>query len=260
MKPQTTTHRSLLRGLGLIEVLAAAGQPLGLVAAAGAVGLHRSTAHHLLQTLVAAGYVQQERRTRAYTLAPRLHGFGARFFSPEQVATAARPLLERLTRHTGVGSSVAVWRCGAVTIVAKQECDGPVRVVQDVGAQREIHCTAVGKAIAAWLPQSELEAVLARTRLRCHTERTITSRAALLEELRRVRASGFALDDEEHYPGLRCIATPVRAHTGQVIAAVCIVGPKQQLTRVKLAAVRAPLAQAAQELSARLGYVEPQAA
>jgi IclR family acetate operon transcriptional repressor len=141
-----------------------------------------------------------------------------------------------------------------ITIVAKRESDGPVRVVQDLGAERPVHATAVGKAIVAWLPATELAGLLSRTRFDRFTSRTITSRSAFEAELRRIREGGFAFDDEEHHEGIRCIAAPVFAFNGQATASLCAVGPKSSMTRQKLRDVRAPLRALARMLSERLGW------
>jgi DNA-binding IclR family transcriptional regulator len=174
-------------------------------------------------------------------------------WSVEQLGEIAQPFLEELTRATGEGTSVAGWFAGAVRIVAKREADAPVRVVQDLG-ERPIHCTAVGKALAAWLPRAELQTALARARMEQLTAKTITTPAAFEAELRRIRNAGYAIDDEEQYQGLRCIAMPVFCYTGQVFASMCVLGPKQRMTYQKLVAVRVPLSLLSRKLSQRLGH------
>ncbi|MCX8005051.1 MAG: IclR family transcriptional regulator [Burkholderiaceae bacterium] len=248
------THLSLERGLRLLEAIAFSGGALGLAEAARRTGLHRSTAHHLLQTLVALDYLRQDADTRAYQLSTRPFLLTGHSWSPEQLARLAQPLLAELSRRSGEGSSLAVYRDGAVTIVAKQEHDGPVRVVQDIGAQRPLHCTAVAKAILPWLPPAELAGLLARMRFERHTAKTIRTRAEFEAELRRVRSAGYAIDDEEHLEGIRCIATPVFGHAGQVLGSMCVLGPKARLTLDRLRALRAPLAELSRALSAQLGW------
>ena len=252
---QASTHRSLERGLALLEAVAGSTRPASLADTARRLGLHRSTAHHLMQTLVSAGYLRQEKSTRGYELTPKLYQLTGRMWSVEQLGEIAQPYLEELTKATGEGTSVATWVNGAVRIAAKREADGPVRVVQDVNAARPIYCTAVGKALAAWLPSAEVRAALARTRLERLTRKTITSQAAFEAELRRIRSAGYAVDDEEQHEGLRCIAMPVFCYTGQVFASMCVLGPKHRMTHQKLQAVRAPLAALSRRLSQRLGYV-----
>ena len=167
------------------------GAQTSLAEAARRTGLHRSTAHHLLQTLVSLGYLRQDAETRAYELAAKPFQLTGRTWSPEQLAAIAQPCLAELTRRSGEGSSFSVYRDGAVTVVAKREHDGPVRVVQDVGARRPLHCTAVAKAILPWLPAPELAGLLARMRFARHTPKTIVTRAAFEAELRRIRTAGL---------------------------------------------------------------------
>ena len=253
------THQSLERGLRLVEAVALNGVQTSLAEAARRTGLHRSTAHHLLQTLVSLGYLRQDADTRAYELAAKPFQITGRTWSPEQLAAIAQASLAELTRRSGEGSSFSVYRDGAVTVVAKREHDGPVRVVQDVGARRPLHCTAVAKAILPWLPVPELAGLLARIRFERHTPKTIVTRAAFETELRRIRSAGYAVDDEEHIEGIRCSAMPVFGHTGQVLGSICTLGPKSRMTYQKLRELRAPLADVAGQLSERLGYTAPPA-
>jgi len=251
------THRSLVRGIAVLEIVVAARQALTLAEIAAQAGLPRSTTHQLLRTLAALGHIRQDAATRAWTPTERLHQLLDRDWDPERIGTMAQPRLEELSRLTGTGSSVAVWTQGKVHIVAKRDSDGPVRVAQDVGVLRPLHCTAVGKAIAAWLPPDVLEQALRGVRLERHTAKTITTREALAAELRRVRAAGHALDDEEMHEGLRCVAIPLFGARGQVVASMCAVGPRQQMTRNKIALVRPVLARLARALSEQLGFQPP---
>lgn len=244
----------------MLESVASVSQPAALADIARRVGLHRSTAHHLLQALVRTGYLLKDEAGRGYSLGPKLFRLTGRTWSPEQIGEAARPLLEALTRQTGEGSSVAVWHEGRVRIAAKQETAGPVRVVQDLDGHRPLHCTAVGKALAAWLPPAEVRASLDRTPMVRLTAKTIVERAAFDDELRRIRAAGYAIDDEEQFEGLRCIAMPVFRYGDQVIASMCVVGPKHRMTHAKLQSLRVHLAAGARALSERLGQGVPETA
>ena len=202
------THQSLKRGLQIIEVISAIGGSATLAEVARKTALPRSTAYHLLRALVEFGYLVQDGDARTYTLAPKLFRLTGSTWTKEQLAEIAMPFLDELSRRTGEGTSLAVLRDGVVTIIAKREPEGPVRVVQEVGATRPIYCTAVGKALAAWLPEQELDGVIRRTVFERKTAKTITSPTAFRRELARIRATGFAMDNEEHIEGIRCIATP----------------------------------------------------
>jgi IclR family acetate operon transcriptional repressor len=231
----------------VLEAVAAAGRAASLAETARRVGLHRSTVHHRCNRWSARATRRAgEPRLRAH--APALPAHRPAWTTGE-LAELAQPLLEELTRATGEGTSVAAWLGGPVRIVAKREADGPVRVVQDVGAERPIYCTAVGKAIAAWLPRPEVQADLARTGMPRLTPKTITTRAAFDAELRRIQAAGHAIDDEEQYEGLRCIAMPV--FTSPAGYGSMCVRPKQRMTH-RSCSPRVPLARLAELSRCRL--------
>lgn len=251
------THQSLERGLRLLELIAGNGGPTSLAETTRRTGLHRSTAHHLLQTLVGLGYLRQDQGTRAYELSAKLFQLTGQSWTAEQLGVIGEPILAELARRSEEASSFAAYRNGVVRIVAKRDPDGPVRVVQNLGSDRPVHATAVGKAILAWLPTPELAAILGHVRLDRFTPKTLTDPRALQAHLRRVRQAGYAIDDEEHIPGIRCIAAPVFGYGGTVLASLCAVGPKNRLTHQKLRALRTPLLALASQLSQRLGW-EPE--
>jgi len=229
-------------------------EPPTLSVIARKTNLNRSTAHHILQALVEFGYLVQDDDTRAYSLSSKLFRITRRTWTREQLAEIAAPFLEELGRRSREGTSLAVLRDRVVTVVAKQEPSGPLRVVQEIGDTRPVHCTAVGKVLAAWLPEPELEDIIARTGFERKTAKTITSPAAFRQELIRVRDTGVAYDDEEHLKGIRCLASPVWDHTGEVRAALCVVGPKANLPLRRMARLRHDLLAVAADFSARLGY------
>jgi DNA-binding IclR family transcriptional regulator len=218
-----TTHRSLERGLHVLEVIAASGGLISLAEVARRTGLHRSTGHHLLQTLVGAGYLRQDPATRSYELSAKLFQLTGRTWTPEQLGVIAQPLVAELARVSGEGASLAAYRDGVV------------------------------KAIVAFLPPAELDGLLDRMTYERYTPRTIVQRGSLEAELRRIRSAGCANDDEEHIEGIRCVAAPVRIYSGQVVASLCTVGPKSRMTRARLRDLSGPLLKIATAISERLG-------
>jgi DNA-binding IclR family transcriptional regulator len=247
------THLSLGRGLRMLEVVAAAGGSATLSEAARKANLARSTAHYVMQTLVALGYLRQDRDSHAYELAAKVFMLAGRTWSAEQLAEIALPFLADVCHTTGESANIAMLRDGLVTLVAKRDADGPVRVVQDVGARRPLHCTALGKVLVAWLPREELSGVLDGIRFGRFTPKTIVQRADFERELRRVRSAGHAIDDEEFIPGVRCIAAPVFSYTEEVVAAIGAIGPRHHMTQQKLRECGPLVQRCARKLSLRLG-------
>jgi DNA-binding IclR family transcriptional regulator len=251
------THRSLERGLRVLEAAAASGGLTSLAEMARRTGLHRSTAHHLMRTLVNLGYLDQDLSTRGYQLSAKLFRMTGRTWTPEQLGQIAEPFVASVSQRAGEGASFAAYRNGIVTIVAKFDSDGPVRVVQDVGSRRPLHATAVAKAILAFLPEHELESILRGIRFERFTPNTLMSRAALAAELRRVRAAGHTIDDEEHIEGIRCIAAPVFGYNGQVLGSLCALGPKSRMTHEKLRRLKPLMIERARTLSKKLDWEMP---
>jgi DNA-binding IclR family transcriptional regulator len=249
-----STHRSLERGFMILETVAACGGPTTLAETARRTGLHRSTAHHLLQTLVGLGYLQRIEATRRYMLGAKLMQLTEPAVSMAHLSQLAEPLLVELSRQSGEGTALAAFEGGALTVLAKREPDSPIRVMQNVGSTRPVHASAAGKAILAWLKEPERAQMLAQIEFARLTANTITSRDGYEAELQRVRQAGCAVDDEEHMAGIRCIAAPVFAPAGRVVAGLSIVGPSHQMTRRKLRDLRAPLMEMARALSERLGW------
>jgi IclR family acetate operon transcriptional repressor len=258
MKPNggRSTHQSLGRGLQVLEAVASSGGKASLTEAARRTALHRSTTHHLLQQLVNFGYLRQDAQTRCYELTSKLFRLTARTWTPEQIGLMTEPVAAELTARIGEGTSVAAYCDSTVMIVAKCDPNNPLRVVQDVGAARPIHATAVGKAIVAFLPSRERAAVAGRLKYDRYTPHTIASRSGFEAELRRIQAQGYAIDDEEHHLGVRCIAAPIFSYTGHAIGCLCIVGPKARMTRQRLRDLREPILDYAESLSTRFGWTD----
>jgi IclR family acetate operon transcriptional repressor len=252
------SHQSLERGLRVIEVISDFGGSASVSAIARKTGLPRSTVHHLLRSLIAFGYLLQVGEAQPYKLAPRLFKLTGRAWTQGQLAEISVPFIEELSRRTGEGTSLAILREEVVSVVAKRDSEGPVRVVQKVGTVRPIYCTAVGKILAAWLPEREIDDIIGNVVFERITAKTITAPAVLKRELARIRANGFAVDNEEHIEGIRCIAAPVRDHSGTVCAALCIVGPKNRFSPRRLKELRGPLQDVAEKLSIQLGYAAVQ--
>jgi DNA-binding IclR family transcriptional regulator len=123
-----------------------------------------------------------------------------------------------------------------------------------VGRRNPAYCTGVGKAILAFLPDEELERYVQRTHFKAFTSQTITSPGQLLSNLRAARNRGYAVDDSELHEGLRCVAAPVRDHSGAPIASISIAGPSQRMAKASLSKYAVDVVKAASMISEDLGY------
>ncbi len=243
------------RLLRVLESFRAGELDLSLGEIAARTGLPKSSIHRVLATLVAHRLVERDPQTRRYRLGIRLFELGSVAIHERGLHTAAHPALEQLSAESGETCHLAVLSETEAVYVYK--LDGPSSIIMSsrVGGRAPCHATSIGKVLAAWAGDDLLRA-LSASPLRGYTPHTITSVPAFLAELERVRAAGFALDLEEFEEGLRCVAAPVRDHTGRVVAAIGIAGPRRRMEDEVLNAHVQKVLAAAAELSRNLGYVE----
>ena len=218
------------RALDLLEALAAAGSPLGVSALAAATGLPVGTIHRLLRTLAGRGFVRQE-TNRDYALGPALFRVG--HAGTRSIAAPARPYLARLVEISGETANLAVLEGDHVVYVAQVPSPHRLRMFAEVGRSVLPHSTAVGKVLLADCAVEVATGVIRRTGLPARTPTTITAPAAFTAELDRVRARGWAVDDEEEETGVRCFAVGVR-DGGRVIAAMSVSGPAARFDGVAI--------------------------
>jgi DNA-binding IclR family transcriptional regulator len=127
-------------------------------------------------------------------------------------------------------------------------------MITRIGASNPVHCTSVGKAILAFLPEERAADVVRRTRFERYTHRTIATAEALRAEMEKTRRRGYAVDDEEFEEGLRCIAVPLLDAQRLPVAAVSISGPSFRVTAQKLPSIANQLLQCVRGIAADMGY------
>ena len=249
------------RALQALEELADAPGGLGVTDLGRHLGVDKSTAHRLLATLQARGFVRLNAHTQRYALGLRLAGLGAVAVQGVDLTEVARPHLEALRDATGEAASLAVYSEGEAIFLAKAAAAGALTVNHGAGTRLPVHCSALGKVLLAGLlergEEEHVDRALAQRGLARHTPRTITARDDLVRHLQRVRAQGWALDDEEFAAGLRCLAAPVRDAGGAVAAAIGVSGPTTRVTLDAVAPFAAQVCEAGAALSAALGYRAP---
>ena len=221
--------QSLERGLAVLRAFTPDRPTLGISELARGLALTRSTTHRYVATLATLGYLEQDGPTRKYRLGPRVLDLGFSVLASLDLREVAAPHLRRLTDSTGHTSNLAI-RDDTDVILIDRVRGRPGRYhhlefTLHVGSRIPAYCSATGKALLAFLPRPDLEQVLERIDLIQRGPRTLTDKRALLAELDQVRRTGIAVNDEELESALRSIAAPVRARSGEVVAAVNVAVP-----------------------------------
>ena len=235
--------QSVDRALDLLEALVAAEGEVAITALATRTGLHVSTVHRLLATLLRRGYVRQNPETSRYYAGAKLATLSEGRSRFGELRLRARPLLRGLTEATRETANLVVL--------------DELQAVY-IETMPSLHATGAGKALLANLPAVRRDALLERLDLRGYTARTIVDRAVLRRTLDEVRERGYAIDDEEYDEGVRCVAVAVmpapgrESAAGAPVAALSISAPASRLSRQRCAELAPALRRAAADLAEAL--------
>jgi len=253
-KPRRVRLSSVANSIRLTKAFTENESEMGISALATRLGLAKSTVHRLATTLVEYHFLEQNRENGKYRLGLALFELGTLVRRKMDTASQSRAQMYSLMEVTGETVQLAVLDHNSVLYIRVLESRQAVRMSTIVGARAPAHCTGVGKVLLAHQSAEAARAII-DAGLKRYTPNTITDPEALLEELGSIRARGCAIDDEEIEVGLRCIAAPIRDHTGQVIAAISVAAPVQRMSKKNVQTTVPTVTAAAEAISRRLGYM-----
>ena len=182
--------------------------------------LPKASVHRLVKELVVLGALEPDERTRRYRAGILLARLGAAVSQDLDPGRIAQPHLETLQKTTGHVATFGILENGKGIYAAKVEPSGfGIKLHSEIGRPFPLHCTGMGKIMLAYGPGHILQNLPAST-LEHFTDKTITDKKALTEEINRIRSAGYALDAEEITTGLTCVAAPVPGQGGQLLGAI----------------------------------------
>ncbi len=249
--------QSLVRALGIINRLAAADEGVTLTEVAQQVGLSASTTHRLLTTLEQERYVHFDLERRLWSVGVQAFVTGNAFLKTRSLVAAARPHMRALMEDSEETVNLAVEDQYEAVYLAQVDCRQMMRAFARPGGRVPLHCSSVGKALLAAMPDGELSKVLHRRGLPKLTVKSIHTTAALRHDLAATRARGYAIDDEEHAVGLRCIAAVIFNENADAIAAISISGPMARIADARIQSLGDLVRRRAEAITAQLGGVPP---
>ena len=246
------TAGTLARGLDLVERIATTpGATVQRLAAD--LGLSRSAAYRIVGTLRERGYVVGETELR---LGPVVLRLGLQALDGLDVHAVGPEHLRELVRETEETAFIAVFDDDEMCYVMQEEGPQVVRVLSKLGSRAPMHASGLGKAYLSALSATEAATIVDRIPLTSYTPTTFDTAQALHAELDRIRERGWALDDAEREPGVRCIAAPIRGADGNPVAAISVAGPRDRIVEAEPSIVDA-VRRTAARLSVALGAAPP---
>jgi len=243
---------SLEKGIRVLELLADH-QELAVSQVARELGLNRASSHRFLAHLCDLGYVERGEDSR-YRLSLKLLELGTKSADRFEIRRVARSYLQELFLAFKETVNLGYWTGADILHLDKIDSLEILRMDTPLGSRAPAFCTGLGKIILAHLPEEELNSYLAYVELTPHGPNTILSAESLRLELMETRERGYALDDEELSPGLRCVAGPVFDHSGQARYALSVSGPTARLTPRSIDRIQHKVREICDQLSARLGH------
>jgi DNA-binding IclR family transcriptional regulator len=221
---------SVKKALELLDHFTPERPELSLAEISREVDAHKSSVFRVLTTLEAAGFLEKDRQSGKYRLGLKILDLAGRVWGRHDIRQIASPYMEELARETGEVIHLAVLDGADIVYLEKKGQGQVLTVATRVGGRNPAYASSMGKILLADLPESELKRVLGPGKLKKLTPNTITEMPRLMEELGRIREQGFALDNEETFPGIRCVGAPIRDSGGRVIAAVSVTVPLQRMS------------------------------
>jgi IclR family transcriptional regulator, KDG regulon repressor len=246
----------LERSLRVLELLARAPEGLSIAELSRQLSAPKSSVFNILATLEQTGYIRSSNGAGKYVLTTKLYRVGSATLARFSLRQVLHPLLVELVARTSETANLGILDGAEAIYVDSIEGPERVRVAVTTGERLELHCTALGKALAAHLPPERLAPLLKSRRLAARTPHTLKTTRALLAQLEQIRRQGYALDDEEDHLDIRCLGAPVRDDTGSVVAAVSMTAPKHRLLDEAIPEKAGLVMNVAARMSHALGYAE----
>lgn len=242
--------KSADRALVILELLSRGRHRLSDIAEI--LHLPLSSVHGLLGTLVHRGFAEFDQTTRTYGLGLTAWTVGQGYTGHRDIVGLALPLMEQLAQQTG--ETVQLSRLDGIenVYIAIAESPQPMKLVSAVGMRLPAHAVGLGKALLAGLDDDELARRYQDVELERFTENTVSEFTELFAEIQRARELGYAADDEEYIVGCRCVAMPVRDHSGQVVAAMSVSAPTPRCGPDWITETRLPLSTVVESMERRL--------
>ena len=227
-------NRTLGRGLAMLELLSQRPDGLKLYEIADALGLARSTAFNLARTLVELDSAWFDAQTNRYTLGLKMFEVGSASLHRLDIVAVIRNCMTEIYRQINETMHLGVRAEKDILYIDKIESTRSIRMISYMGSRAPLYCTALGKAILADLPDAQVRALYRRTTFTQFTEHTVATLPDLLRQLAQVRAQGYALERDEHDPGVCCVAVSLPAPQNHPQYAVSVSAPNFRMDDVDM--------------------------
>jgi len=246
--------QSVDRTLTILEVLSDYEEGLGITEISEKVELHKSTIHRLLNTLIYKGYIKQDKNTNKYGVTLKLFELGNKKVESMNLVSVVEPYLKELMEKTNEVIHLAIREGFDIVYVSKMEPQKSMQMYTRIGMRKPIYCTAMGKAMMAYMTEEEIREIWNESDVQKLTPNTMVDFSKIKENLKGIRVNGYAMDDQEVEEGIRCVGTILRDHKSRICGAISISGSIISFTEDKISYFSKVILEYTDKISKELGY------
>ncbi|MEW6665964.1 MAG: IclR family transcriptional regulator [Thermodesulfobacteriota bacterium] len=247
---------SVKKALEVLQTFSEDKPTLSLTEISTRLGTHKSSISRIMATLTAEGFVEKNPGGRGFRLGLKIVDLANRALGGLDLRSHASPYMEALAERVQEMVHLSVLDQNQIVYVEKKGERQGLTVGSKVGGRNPAHASAMGKILLAGLAADELSRVLKSGPLERLTPNTITDLRELIVEIEAVRKNGYAVDNEESFPGIRCVAAPICSRNGRVVAAISATVPVQRMGEKRMKEIRAEVMETARLISERVRMSE----
>jgi DNA-binding IclR family transcriptional regulator len=251
------TVQSVERAMLILETLSTNKDGAGITSIATETGLHKSTVHRLLSTLMIKGYVEKEMKSDIYRLSAKILALASSVLDRMDIRNISKPYIRLLAEDVNEVVHLSILDGDEAVYIDKEESSKPssIRMHSQIGKRVPLYCTAVGKVLLSRTKDDLISELLSNKEMIKFMPNTIVTVDEFIKEVIKARIEGYAMDNIEHEEGIRCIAAPVHDRNGSVAAAISISGPIFYITEERLPELKAKILKVSKDISAQLGFM-----
>lgn len=245
---------NLDRALAILELLAQHPDGLSMIEIAGVLDFPNNSVFRITSTLFDHGYLHRDENSKRFSLTRKLLALGYASLSEKNVIEMSLDVMRLLRDATKETVLLATLLSEAMVVMEQVPGTHPFKFMVDAGSRIDLHTSAPGKVMLAFLPEREREEILSRMKLTRFNERTITQKSRLRQELKRAKSQGYAVDHGEQLEGVHCVGAPIFNERSYPIATIWVTGPGDRMPESSFETLGQQVLEHANRISQRFGY------
>jgi DNA-binding IclR family transcriptional regulator len=241
--------KSVRKALQIFELFTTDTPELSISDLVRKLSMPKVSVYRFLRVLMKSSFISQDRQTKKYRLGIKIFELGSIVLRNFDLREVAFPLIVELSKRSGETVHLGVLDNQQVISIEGVESDQSLRISLPIGKRVYLHSTGIGKAILAFLPEQEVKEIVRQKGLPRFTNNTIIHFDQLMKEIQFIKKRGYAIDNEENEPGIRCVAAPILDVNKQVMASISISGPSVRIPHSRIPELSSMVIETSQKIS-----------